>query len=290
MKTLRYGFALALVLLHPLLITAQINTSTGRGNPLSLIQMLHDLPFIPFVRSSPTPSSIPSNVVTSYLTSNSLVALPGITVPPFPATTLLSTGTEVQPSASAQISSASKTQSLSTFQTSFRSSSNDPPETPRPIQPSTRKSSPAIPKPSSSPPPRPEPKAPTKALSVIFRKTWGRGEDYNTWTFFETKPNTQADGCGVPVLNDLSRKWYAPFNILVPPWPHGTFMMPLFGEKNCKYQSDGTNPGILHCPSMGEGKTVGCKAAAEKDNIKDITDCHSPGLKTNVHRIVYCEW
>lgn len=161
-----------------------------------------------------------------------------------------------------------------------------------PAQPSTTKSSSAVLEPSSTsqPPPPPQRKPATKALSVIFRNTKGRGEDYNNWTFFETKPNTQADGCSVPILNDVSRQWSEPSDVSNPPWPHGTFTMPLFGEEDCEYLSDGTNPGVLYCPSMGEGKNVGCKEAEEKKDPGDITDCHYPGLERKVHRVVYCEW
>jgi len=66
--------------------------------------------------------------------------------------------------------------------------------------------------------------------------------------------------------------------------------MPLFGEEDCEYLSDGTNPGVLHCPSMGLGKTVGCRKADEKDDPDDITDCQYPGLERKVHVVVYCEW
>jgi len=125
---------------------------------------------------------------------------------------------------------------------------------------------------------------------VIFRNTKGNDEDYNNWTFFEIKPNTQADGCSVPILNDVSRQWSDTSALSNPPWPHGTFTMPLFGEKDCEYQSDGTNPGVLHCPSMGFGRTVGCKKADEKDYPDDITDCQYPGLERKVHVVVYCEW
>ncbi|KAI4693505.1 uncharacterized protein J4E88_001878 [Alternaria novae-zelandiae] len=161
-----------------------------------------------------------------------------------------------------------------------------------PAQPSTTKTPSAVPKPSpaSQPPPPPQTEPPTKALSVIFRNTNGNGEDYNNWTFFEIKPNTQADGCSVPILNDVSRQWSDASALSNPPWPHGTFTMPLFGEEDCEYQSDGTNPGVLHCPSMGLGKTVGCKKADEKDNPDDITDCQYPGLERKVHIVVYCEW
>ncbi|KAI4917827.1 hypothetical protein J4E85_009919, partial [Alternaria conjuncta] len=158
--------------------------------------------------------------------------------------------------------------------------------------PSTTKTPSAVPKPSpaSQPPPPPQTEPPTKALSVIFRNTKGSDEDYNNWTFFEIKPNTQADGCSVPVLNDVSRQWLDTSALSTPPWPHGTFTMPLFGEEDCEYLSDGTNAGVLHCPSMGDGKTVGCKEADEKDDADGVTDCNYPGLERKVHIVVYCEW
>jgi len=94
----------------------------------------------------------------------------------------------------------------------------------------------------------------------------------------------------VPVFNDVSRQWSDASALSNPPWPHGTFTMPLFGEEDCDYLSDGTNPGVLHCPSMGDGETVGCKKADEKDDADGVTDCNYPGLERKVHVVVYCEW
>jgi hypothetical protein len=125
----------------------------------------------------------------------------------------------------------------------------------------------------------------------MFRETFARGEDYNTWTFFATKANTQADGCSVPVLNDVSRHWTEPLAIGNPPWPHSNFTMPLFDEEgDCFYLSDGTNPGVLYCLSMVEETTVGCKEANERMDATTIMDCSIRHVYIYACRIVYCEW
>jgi hypothetical protein len=148
-------------------------------------------------------------------------------------------------------------------------SSTKQPSIPPPKQPASRTREPSTSTTSAHPtsttsaaPPRsavaapPPPPAPSKTISVILRNTIMEGENYNTWTFFETSIGVQADGCTtVPVLNDVSRQWTEPWAVISTPWPHGTFTMPLFGEDDCEYLSDGTNPGILHCPGMGEGRT-----------------------------------
>ncbi|KAI4619819.1 hypothetical protein J4E83_005676 [Alternaria metachromatica] len=231
----------------------------------------------------------PSNSLS--VSSVSLIPSPASTVP-----TPSTLQTTVRPSLSDSTGESSSPPPSSIATSSPTSKSSLATDTPfltwKPAQPSTTKSPSAAPKPSSTsqspPPPQTEP--PTKALSVIFRNTNGNGEDYNNWTFFEIKPNTQADGCSVPILNDVSRQWSDAPALSNPSWPHGTFTMPLFGEEDCEYLSDGTNPGVLHCPSMGDGKTVGCKEADEKDDADGVTDCNYPGLKRKVHIVVYCEW
>ena len=225
------------------------------------------------------------------VSSVSSIASPALTVP-----TPSTLQTSVTPSMSDSTGESSSPPPSSIATSSPTSKSSLTSETPfltwKPAQPSTKKTLSAVPKPSSAsqspPPPQTEP--PTKALSVIFRNTRSNGEDYNNWTFFEINPNTQVDGCSVPVFNDVSRQWSDASALSNPPWPHGTFTMPLFGEEDCDYLSDGTNPGVLHCPSMGDGETVGCKKADEKDDADGVTDCNYPGRERKVHVFVYCEW
>ncbi|KAG9192853.1 hypothetical protein G6011_11587 [Alternaria panax] len=105
----------------------------------------------------------------------------------------------------------------------------------------------------------------------MFRRVDARGRYYNEWTFFEAKPNTQANGCSVPVLNEPARQWTDSWAIMGSPWPHGSFKMRLFNqEAKCVYLADGTNPGVLYCPSMGEEKTVRCKEADERMVGKEL--------------------
>lgn len=57
--------------------------------------------------------------------------------------------------------------------------------------------------------------------------------------------------------------------------------------------ADGTNPGLLHCPSMGEGKNSGCRGDDEKGVERAIKQCKGVGGKGDIvlyHRAVTCEW
>ncbi|CAO2658407.1 Nn.00g061300.m01.CDS01 [Neocucurbitaria sp. VM-36] len=138
--------------------------------------------------------------------------------------------------------------------------------------------------------PAPTPTA-SKAVSIILRNVNDNGDDYNSWTFFETSVGSQTDGCSVPVLNDPATRWSDRDAIKNPPWPHGTFTMTLFGEDNCQYLNDGNGAGILHCPTMGEGNNVGCKEDSEKGRVSAITQClYSLQLTRAYHRVVYCEY
>ena len=76
-----------------------------------------------------------------------------------------------------------------------------------------------------------------------------------------------------------------------PPSHMGTFFMTLYGENNCKYEADGTNPGILHCPSMGDGNNIGCQEEPEKSQKSATKQCVLTDQESkDVHRVVYCEW
>lgn len=137
-------------------------------------------------------------------------------------------------------------------------------------------------------PPPPTPRKP-KALSIILRQTSQDGATSNAWTFFETEVGKSADGCADPVFQDNSRTWVDNDAINNPPWPHGTFTMKLYGEDNCQYLSDGTNPGILRCPSMSENAS--CYEEQDKSSQSAIDQClYSLTVTRSCHRVAHCEW
>lgn len=93
--------------------------------------------------------------------------------------------------------------------------------------------------------------------------------------------------------NDEQTQWFDPKAIELPPWPHGAFKInTLYDEAGCQYLNDGNGAGILQCPSMGEGKSVGCKGDVEKMERLAVTTCNvlSKEYALKVHRVVVCEW
>jgi hypothetical protein len=121
----------------------------------------------------------------------------------------------------------------------------------------------------------PPPPPPSKALSIILRNfnaVQGKIEQYNTWTFYEIPLGGQADGCKFDFnLDDEKTRWKDNNSEgqIPPAWPQGTFDVPhLHGEDGCQYMNDGNGAGVLHCPSMGDGKVMGC--TADEDREKNI--------------------
>ncbi|KAH5449877.1 hypothetical protein HBI31_244630 [Parastagonospora nodorum] len=141
-------------------------------------------------------------------------------------------------------------------------------------------------------PPPPPPPTPSKKVSIMLRQLIGKDENYNSWTFFPSQYSVIADGCSVPSLNDLPTRWLDQNAIKFPPFPHGLFALwLLFDEWDCVYQSDGTNAGFLHCPSMGEEINVRCKEDKHKSDVNAVTDCHnSKEASILIHRVARCEW
>ncbi|KAF1999814.1 hypothetical protein P154DRAFT_620743 [Amniculicola lignicola CBS 123094] len=147
-----------------------------------------------------------------------------------------------------------------------------------------------------SPTPTPSPSLPqqkSKALSIILRfyqieeKHWA-----NSWAFFETKLGQKADACGSPVLDDVYTRFPNDDDGVeateVPPWPHGTFTMKLYGEDNCQYLNDGNGAGILHCPSFGDSNNINCVEDTEKRIIGGGGLCRNP--YKDFHQVAICEW
>jgi hypothetical protein len=217
---------------------------------------------LPFTSPSPSQPQDPTTLQTSFVSSS---------------------GSEITSGASAI------TLSSSLVSTEYSSSALS---TPEPYLSSPLPSlSPTFPPPplQSSLSPSPGPASPTRAISIIMRYLKSKTDEYNSWTIFETTIGAQADGCGVPALNDLPTRWVDPKALKNPPWPHGTFTLPLFGEENCQFFADGTNPGILHCPSMGAGNNVGCEEDMEKKRVSAVTPCHNDrAVARSYHRAVYC--
>lgn len=139
--------------------------------------------------------------------------------------------------------------------------------------------------------PKPSPTPKSKALSVVLRTSMTHPVWNNLWAFYETTVGVAADICAPnATLYDNERIWSDMSSLHKPPWPHGTFVMSLHGEDNCKYLNDGNGAGILHCPSFGDGNNVGCKEETEKSLFGAITDCPREGVSGSAHRVVYCEW
>jgi hypothetical protein len=125
----------------------------------------------------------------------------------------------------------------------------------------------------------------------MLRQAIGKDEDYNSWTFFPSEHSVITDGCTVPNLNDLPTRWLDHEAIKFPPFPQGVFSLwLLFDEWDCVYQSDGTNAGFLHCPSMGGGVYVRCKEDKHKSDVNAVTDCHGKEASILIHRVAMCEW
>jgi hypothetical protein len=142
--------------------------------------------------------------------------------------------------------------------------------------------------------PTPAPHHSSGAVSIILKRTIGHGQDFNSWTFYETSLGVQvADICHkVPIHYDGPSPWVDQLAIDSPPYPHGTFKLTkLFGEEGCQYLADGTNPGILHCPSMGGwANAASCHNDNEKRNVKAKTTCEAGKAKDHYHRVAWCAW
>jgi hypothetical protein len=131
----------------------------------------------------------------------------------------------------------------------------------------------------------------SRALSIAVRALQHTPEFDNQWVFYETEVGVPADICAPnATLYDNKSRWRDTNAVHVPPWPHGTFTMTLHGEDNCQYSNDGTDEGILHCPSFGDGNNVSCNEDAEKSLFSAYTPCPSEGISVAAHRVVYCEW
>ena len=76
-----------------------------------------------------------------------------------------------------------------------------------------------------------------------------------------------------PIHVDMKTRFGGWKPIWNPPWPHGTFEIPFFNEEvGCKHLCDGTNPGILTCPSL-RGEVVNCQEDTYKSVSDEIPDC-----------------
>jgi hypothetical protein len=136
-----------------------------------------------------------------------------------------------------------------------------------------------------------------KAVSIVLMHYWGLSvlgtrSNFNSWEFFQHTPGSPGDGCtGDLVLSDQATRWQDGNAASNPPWPHETFTMKLFDEGNCVYLSNGENPGILHCPSMPEGRIVNCQENPEKKDTSAVKACpYWLNMNSERHRVAYCEW
>ncbi|KAH7114998.1 hypothetical protein B0J11DRAFT_594114 [Dendryphion nanum] len=222
-------------------------------------------------QACPLPSrSLSASSVSASSVSASSISMNSLTESSVTASSILS---------SQESSSSPKPTDPTTFETSVVPSST-PRSTEVPSTPST---------PTSSIAPAPPPPMASRAVSIILQYIREKDERYNTWVFHETSIGVKADPCNnsKPVHDDIPTRWFDKTSIDTPPWPWGTFEIPvLFGEKGCKYLSDGTNPGILHCPSLN-GQTIGCKEDAEKSLTYPEQCLYSGNSIRTIHRVAY---